>query len=83
MSSQADLLTIVEQLAASVAELERWRGSMSTPTSINHPLDDVKRLMEHQRAKAEEELRESREELAAARREFAALSQALLGQHKS
>ena len=56
---------------------------MSTPTSINHPLDDVKRLMEHQRAKAEEELRESREELAAARREFAALSQALLGQHKS
>ena len=32
MSSQADLLAIVEQLAVSVAELEKWRNSFTTTT---------------------------------------------------
>jgi hypothetical protein len=74
MSSQADLLSIVEQLAVSVAELENWRNSFSQkPPSPQGPFAEVESAMAAQRLEAERELAQSREVLAEAEREYAAL----------
>lgn len=84
MSSQADLLSIVEQLAVSVAELEKWRNSFTTttphhqqpkhlPLSERGPFAEAEDIMRAQRLEAERALKESREELAAAENEYAAL----------